>query len=459
MKYTIPFLVFAILLAACETTNVYPTKVVEVQQTSSAPVVETKVVEVKTKIDCALIDPSFVPQGDNNCVSICVACLNGGGQCLDTNKNGYGDTCVTSLPSSETPVDAPPQATPAESPAVPFCMDYDNDGYVNCDGSCLVPSNQLCGDCSNFDPTVHPGAEEICDNVDQNCDGNTDLDLMTVYREDKDSDGFGDAFSKITLACKTPAGFASGQLDCNDADASVHPGADEVCSDNIDNNCNQQVDELPCVTYEELCGDSIDNNKNGKTDEDCDCSYVNTGKSASNLLYANWCNKCTAECKLLPDIDVTKDSYKLVLVWGDKADANWPYMNTFKYKQETEPGLSGIGYTTTQTWDSWSGVDFYKGTFVAIDLDPAVKYIRFNEMQYPGTWEICNAAKVTDTFVDFNALNLPMIYVVKNGVWENVTSKVGMQVALDVVSGGKTPKSGSPSGYPVPNYCSAYITF
>lgn len=445
MKYGFLFLVSLFILAACDTTNVYPTKVVEVPVASEPKVVE----KIVTKIDCASIDGAFEQVGDT-CVSICVACLNSGGQCLDTNANGYGDTCVTPVPAC---------------PMMPYYLDLDGDGYGDtetfkmlCSGVGEIGWVDIGGDCSDTNAQIHPGVEEICDDVDQNCDGDTDSDLKAVYSWDTDGDGFGDPYAKITLACKVPEGMVIDKSDCNDNSAKIHPGADEMCGDLIDNNCSGQVDEMPCITYEELCGDNIDNNKDGATDEGCDCVDVKKPSLIGNG-YADWCNKCTGACKTLPDIEVTKESYKLVLVWGGTANPNWFYKNTLKYKQETNPGLSGTGYVTTEVWDSWSGVDFVKDTFVAIDLDPAVMYIRFNMMQYPGTWEICNAAKVTDTFVDFNALNLPTIYVVKNGVWENVTSKVGMQVALDVVNGGKTPKSASPSGYPVPNYCSAYITF
>ena len=53
------------------------------------------------------------------------------------------------------------------SPPVPSCYDNDRDGYTNC-----------AGDCNDFDPAVHPGAIDICDEIDNNCNGEIDEDCQ-----------------------------------------------------------------------------------------------------------------------------------------------------------------------------------------------------------------------------------------------------------------------------------------
>ena len=86
-------------------------------------------------------------------------------------------------------------------------FDRDGDGFLTC-----------AGDCNDDRPEVNPAAEDVCDLVDNDCDGEIDDGL------DGDGDGF------------------CAPLDCDDEDALVVPGADELC-DGVDNNCNGFADE------------------------------------------------------------------------------------------------------------------------------------------------------------------------------------------------------------------------
>ena len=89
--------------------------------------------------------------------------------------------------------------------------DLDGDGYdgLDCEGD----------DCDDDDPAVHPGAEEVCDQVDNDCDGDVDDGF------DADGDGY--------LSCED---------DCDDGDDTVHPGAEEIC-DGVDNDCDGDLAE------------------------------------------------------------------------------------------------------------------------------------------------------------------------------------------------------------------------
>jgi hypothetical protein len=108
--------------------------------------------------------------------------------------------------------------------ATELCDGRDND----CDGTTPVSEAdgdrdgvRVCGgDCDDGDAAVRPGADEICDDKDSDCDG------RTPDRLDEDRDG---------------ASICAG--DCDDGESSVAPGLVEIC-DNLDNDCNDEVDDI-----------------------------------------------------------------------------------------------------------------------------------------------------------------------------------------------------------------------
>src|SRR6185436_2137550 len=89
------------------------------------------------------------------------------------------------------------------------------------------------------DASVHPGAKEICDGKDTDCDGKGDSPSATWYA-DADGDGYGDADAG-TKACGQPDGMIADGTDCDDGDAAVHPGAVEEC-DGDDDDCDGRDD-------------------------------------------------------------------------------------------------------------------------------------------------------------------------------------------------------------------------
>ncbi len=131
-----------------------------------------------------------------------------------------------------------------------FYDDVDGDGFGDAMGaplsSCLssvmgkVPNKS---DCADRDPTVKPGATEICNRRDDNCDGQVDNGItFLAYYPDVDGDGFGAAGSTAEMSCGPVAGKVTNANDCDDANPTTKPGAPEMCN-GIDDNCSGGADE------------------------------------------------------------------------------------------------------------------------------------------------------------------------------------------------------------------------
>ena len=83
-------------------------------------------------------------------------------------------------------------------------------------------------DCDDMDSAINPGADEVCDGIDNNCDGVVDEDALSTFYVDSDDDGFGDPDIYLE-ACEAPDRYVANGSDCNDREDAVYPGADEVC--------------------------------------------------------------------------------------------------------------------------------------------------------------------------------------------------------------------------------------
>jgi hypothetical protein len=109
-------------------------------------------------------------------------------------------------------------------------LDADGDGYGDPDVEVWVCNPARWGtaaaptDCNDGDARVRPGAVEVCDGVDQDCDGV--LDPLTSWYPDLDGDGFGDGAALTLWSCElTPEGLLRDGTDCDDGDPDIYPGA------------------------------------------------------------------------------------------------------------------------------------------------------------------------------------------------------------------------------------------
>lgn len=131
------------------------------------------------------------------------------------------------------------------------CYDADGDGAS-------------CDDCDDADPARFPGANEVCDARDNDCDGEIDEGTVTTWFVDADGDGYGNAGLSVTR-CAAPANFVARGGDCNDNDPTTFPGRSEVC-DARDNDCDGEVDEgVKSTFYRDADGDGFGDARNSAT--------------------------------------------------------------------------------------------------------------------------------------------------------------------------------------------------
>jgi len=132
----------------------------------------------------------------------------------------------------------------------PECVDLDGDGYGIDGHNDFCPTSPET-DCNDTDSTIHPGAAEACDGVDNDCDG-------SVPDDEADHDGDG------VRVCDD----GSGLIDCDDQDNDIYPGNTETTCNDVDDDCDANTLDDPDVDGDgvSVCGsDGLPNT----FDDDC----------------------------------------------------------------------------------------------------------------------------------------------------------------------------------------------
>ncbi|MGV3610926.1 MAG: MopE-related protein [Fluviicola sp.] len=167
----------------------------------------------------------------------------------DTDGDGLGNSAVT-LTQCTQPANYVADNTDCDDTddqigsVVMYYVDADNDGFGDADdtgtSSCAPIAGSVTNndDCDDNDEDINPSATEVCDGVDNNCDGDTDegFTVMTYY-EDADNDTYGDATSSVQ-DCAQPTGYVTNDDDCDDTNAAIHPGATDNTGNGVDENCD-----------------------------------------------------------------------------------------------------------------------------------------------------------------------------------------------------------------------------
>jgi hypothetical protein len=132
-----------------------------------------------------------------------------------------------------------------------YYSDADGDGFgdeVTRQLSCTPIADLMTqgGDCNDASTAIHQGVTEVCNGVDDNCDGQIDEGFMVGRLWiDMDGDGFGALGGQMKMGCPPEPGFAPTTGDCDDKNPALNPLAMEIQGNGIDDNCDSQIDEKP----------------------------------------------------------------------------------------------------------------------------------------------------------------------------------------------------------------------
>jgi hypothetical protein len=130
-----------------------------------------------------------------------------------------------------------------------YYRDRDNDGFGDTRETGFL-CRKLPGwveapnDCQPNEGTIYPGAREVCNGLDDNCNDIRDEGVLSSWYRDQDKDGFGRASMRIESCVQPNIDYVSNGDDCDDLNAARNPDALDVC-DGFNNDCDSITDERP----------------------------------------------------------------------------------------------------------------------------------------------------------------------------------------------------------------------
>ncbi|HJN77183.1 MAG TPA: MopE-related protein [Myxococcota bacterium] len=277
-----------------------------------------------------------------------------GGDCDDSNPYAYPgavEHCEGTDEDCDGEIDEGLEQT--------FFLDADQDGYgtdevaiVACWAPEFFIDNGL--DCDDSDAAIYPGALEVCDEADNDCDTEIDEHVVPTWYHDADGDGHGDRETALEV-CDAPEGYVAEEDDCDDTDPEANPSMPELCNGK-DDDCDGSRDEPSAIDaptwYQDSDRDGFGDSTVSKTlchdidgwvedATDCDDTLAAVNPDSDEV-----CNGRDDDCDGVVDPDYFSSTFTAPTKLNLNGDA-----------LQVWDGSDGfIELTTTNSWEAGSAI-------------------------------------------------------------------------------------------------------